>query len=49
MPGLLPPSSGSLQTARVTLRPKVDPETERLRTLLIETLRDLEELRALIG
>jgi DNA-binding transcriptional MerR regulator len=49
MPGLLPPSSGSLQAARVTLRPKVDPETERLRTLLIETLRELEELRALIG
>jgi len=49
MPGLLPPSSGSPQTARVTLRPKVDPEAERLRALLIETLRELEELRALIG
>jgi DNA-binding transcriptional MerR regulator len=49
MPGLLPPGSGAPQVARVTLRPKVDPETERLRTLLTETLRELETLRALIG
>jgi hypothetical protein len=33
----------------VTLRPKVDPEAERLRALLVETLRELEALRALIG
>jgi DNA-binding transcriptional MerR regulator len=49
MPGLLPPSAGSLQAARVTLRPKIDPEVERLRTVLVETLRELEELRVLIG
>jgi DNA-binding transcriptional MerR regulator len=49
MPGLLPPSAGMPQAARVTLRPKVDPETERLRALLAETLRELEALRALIG
>jgi DNA-binding transcriptional MerR regulator len=49
MPGLLPPSPGTPQTARVTLRPKVDPEAERLRALLVETLRELEALRALIG
>ena len=49
MPGLLPPSSGTSQVARVTLRPKVDPEVERLRTLLVETLRELEALRTLIG
>jgi DNA-binding transcriptional MerR regulator len=49
MPGLLPPSSSAPQTTRVTPRPKFDPEAERLRTLLVETLRELEELRALIG
>jgi DNA-binding transcriptional MerR regulator len=49
MPGLLPPSSGSPGSARVTVRQKVDPETERLRALLAETLRELEVLRALIG
>jgi DNA-binding transcriptional MerR regulator len=49
MPGLLPPSPGTPQAARVTLRPKMDPETERLRTLLVETLHELETLRALLG
>jgi DNA-binding transcriptional MerR regulator len=49
MPGLLPPSPGTPQTARVNVRPKVDPEAERLRTLLVETLRELEALRALLG
>jgi DNA-binding transcriptional MerR regulator len=49
MPGLLPPGPTSPQAARVTVRPKVDPELERLRTLLTETLRELETLRALIG
>jgi hypothetical protein len=33
----------------VNVRPKVDPETERLRALLAETLRELEALRALLG
>jgi len=49
MPGLLPPSPATPQTARVNVRPKVDPEAERLRTLLVETLRELEALRALLG
>jgi hypothetical protein len=31
------------------LRQKIDPETERLRTLLTETLTALEELRRLLG
>jgi DNA-binding transcriptional MerR regulator len=35
--------------ARVLLRQKIDPETERLRTLLTETLTALEELRRLLG
>jgi DNA-binding transcriptional MerR regulator len=48
MPGLLP-SPAAQQAARVTVRPKVDAETERLRALLTETLRELETLRALIG
>jgi DNA-binding transcriptional MerR regulator len=49
IPGLSPPSVASQQAARVNVRPKVDPETERLRTLLGETLRELEALRALIA
>ncbi len=36
------------QFARVNVRPKVDPETERLRALLTDTLHELEELRALL-
>lgn len=49
MPGLLPPAATAPQTARVTVRPKVDPEAERLRAVLRETLRELEALRALLG
>ncbi len=49
IPGLSPPATASAQTARVTVRPKADPEVERLRTLLAETLRELEALRALLG
>jgi DNA-binding transcriptional MerR regulator len=49
MPGLLPPSGATPLTARVNVRPKVDLEIERLRTLLAETLRELEALRALLG
>jgi DNA-binding transcriptional MerR regulator len=49
IPGLSPPPAGTPQAARVNLRPKVDPETERLRALLTETLRELETLRALLG
>jgi DNA-binding transcriptional MerR regulator len=48
MPGLLPPSPTTPLAARVNVRPKVDPEVERLRTLLVETLRELEALRALL-
>ena len=47
MPGLAPVAVPA-QAARVTLRPKVDPEVERLRALLTETLRELEALRALL-
>jgi DNA-binding transcriptional MerR regulator len=36
------------QIARVNLRPKVDPEAERLRALLTETLHELEMLRGLL-
>src|SRR6516165_11394038 len=51
MPGLLPPEPDPLpgtaqpRTAQLRLRPKSDPETERLRILLTETLGALEELR----
>jgi DNA-binding transcriptional MerR regulator len=49
LPGL--PSAAPSSPARVT-PPRarvVDPEAERLRTLLTETLRELEELRALLA
>ena|SRR5271170_5459992 len=49
MPGLLPPSGATPLAARVNVRPKVDPETERLRSLLAETLRELEAVRALLS
>jgi DNA-binding transcriptional MerR regulator len=48
MPGLAPPPPPPLAAARTVLRQKVDPETERLRTVLRETLRELESLRALL-
>lgn len=35
-------------TPRPQPRPRVDPETERLRALLVETLAELERLRALL-
>lgn len=54
MPGLLPVDpppgmGGSIppRTAQLRLRPKSDPETERLRALLTETLGALEEIRRL--
>jgi DNA-binding transcriptional MerR regulator len=54
MPGLTPPEplrSDNLRPAqaRVVLRQKVDPETDRLRALLTETLQALEEMRRLLG
>ncbi|HLJ04780.1 MAG TPA: MerR family transcriptional regulator [Acetobacteraceae bacterium] len=47
MPGLVPPPASST-AARPPARPKADPEVERLRALLTETLHELEELRALL-
>ena len=47
MPGLA--STAPAQVARVNAHPKVDPEAERLRALLTETLRELEELRDLFA
>jgi len=37
------------QMARTTLRPRTETENERLRTLLMEALGDLEALRARLG
>jgi DNA-binding transcriptional MerR regulator len=53
MPGLTPPEplrSDNLRPAqaRVLVRQKIDPETERLRHLLAETLTALEALRRLL-
>ncbi len=53
MPGLLPeePSNAGTippRTAQLRVRPKQDPETERLRALLTETLSALEEFRRLL-
>ena len=36
------------QVARINVRPKSDPEAERLRAVLTETLRELEALRSLL-
>jgi hypothetical protein len=47
MPELVLQPSAAL-TARINVRPKVDPETERLRALLTDMLRELEALRALL-
>ena len=47
IPGLAPPVPPT-NAASINVRPKVDPETERLRALLTETLRELEALRALL-
>ena len=46
IPGLAP--SPPAQFARVNVRPTVDLEVERLRTLLTETLHELQALRALL-
>jgi DNA-binding transcriptional MerR regulator len=46
MPGLAPAAAS--QVPRVSVRPKADPEAERLRAVLTETLRELEALRALL-
>jgi DNA-binding transcriptional MerR regulator len=51
IPGLelVAPPSALTQIARAASRPKPDPEAERLRSLLVEALRELEALRALLG
>jgi DNA-binding transcriptional MerR regulator len=46
LPGLAPPSPPG--AARINIRPKMDPEAERLRSLLAEVLRELETMRALL-
>jgi DNA-binding transcriptional MerR regulator len=48
MPGLARPAQQSATGARGNVRSSADPETERLRSLLVETLRELEALRALL-
>ena len=48
MPGLAP-APPPLAAARTVVRQKIDPEVERLRALLRETLAELETLRALLG
>ena len=47
LPGLPPPAL-SAGIARVTVRPKIDPDVERLRNLLSDALAELEEIRALL-
>ncbi|HEX4368700.1 MAG TPA: MerR family transcriptional regulator [Rhodopila sp.] len=51
IPGLeLMPSPPSIaQMIRATPRPRLDPEHERLRALLVEALEELEALRARLG
>ncbi|HUN38734.1 MAG TPA: MerR family transcriptional regulator [Acetobacteraceae bacterium] len=46
LPGLAPPPAPG--AARVNVRPKIDPEAERLRTILTEILHELEAIRALL-
>jgi DNA-binding transcriptional MerR regulator len=48
MPGLMQAAAPAMATARTVVRQKLDPETERLRALLRETLKELESLRALL-
>ncbi len=45
MPGLVP---SAMPSARVLVRQKQEPEAERLRVLLLETLHELEAIRALL-
>jgi DNA-binding transcriptional MerR regulator len=47
MPGLAPPPSA--QVVRSSVRSRGEAEAESLRTLLTETLHELEELRALLS
>lgn len=45
LPGLAPPPPGA---ARINVRPKQDPEADRLRAVLTDVLHDLEAIRALL-
>jgi DNA-binding transcriptional MerR regulator len=45
LPGLVPPPPG---VARINVRPKQDPEADRLRGLLADVLQELEAIRALL-
>jgi DNA-binding transcriptional MerR regulator len=47
MPGLVSRAQ-QFTEGRTSMRPKVEPEAERLHALLVETLRELEALRALL-
>jgi DNA-binding transcriptional MerR regulator len=47
MPGLSP-SAQAAATRAATIRPKTETEVERLRAVLTEVLRELEELRTLL-
>ncbi len=51
IPGLelVPPPPALVQLVRTATRAKPDTENERLRTLLLEALQELEALRALLG
>ena len=51
IPGLevAPNPSRTMAAARPPARRRVDPEAERLRAVLIETLAELEAIRALLG
>ena len=46
---LVSPQPALTQVARVAFKSKVDAENERLRDLLLDALRELEALRALLG
>lgn len=45
LPGLVPPPPGA---ARINVRPKQDPDADRLRALLLDVLEDLQAIRALL-
>jgi DNA-binding transcriptional MerR regulator len=47
LPGLAPPPMPQ-GAARINVRPKLDPEADRLRALLHEALRELQAIRALL-
>ena len=47
LPGLAP-AAQPVGVARVTVRPKIDPETERLRAVLSDVLDELAAIRALL-